>query len=191
MNKASLTEGITIDILSKTKREQKASVINTPNDVMIGKQVIVIGGGSYRSWSKWPEAASYGIKVILVDIEDNHPSRDIVCCYICYDFSHHTMDHAHACKIVQLIQDQGIVADGCLTFYDECTPLTALICDQLGLKGMSYKAAMIANSKTETHHILGLYVDKYQTKAFLQNLIISLKKKTASCCHKALSFLQY
>jgi hypothetical protein len=55
--------------------EQKARVINTQNDVMVGKQVIVIGGGSYRSWSKWPGAASYGIKVR--DLHDrNEPSHD-------------------------------------------------------------------------------------------------------------------
>ena len=46
--------------------------------------------------------------------------------------------------------------DGCVTFWEECGPLAAHICDKLGLSGagLQLQAALTARSKSKTQHTL-------------------------------------
>ncbi|XP_060594421.1 carnosine synthase 1-like [Ruditapes philippinarum] len=122
--------------------------------VMKGKHVIVISGGSYRMRTLGPDADSYGIKVTLVEHDSNHLSINGVHCFIEYDYTDHTRDHEHASEIVRLIHERGIKADGCLSFCNECTPLAALICEKMDLRGVTYNAAVIATSKSLTQNVL-------------------------------------
>ncbi|XP_060582351.1 carnosine synthase 1-like [Ruditapes philippinarum] len=50
----------------------------------------------------------------------------------------------------------GVKIDGCLSFIDMLTPLVALICESLELRGLSYKSAIIANSKSQTQNVLSM-----------------------------------
>ncbi|XP_060575027.1 carnosine synthase 1-like [Ruditapes philippinarum] len=121
---------------------------------MEGKHIIVIGGGTYRMRNMWSDAEGYGIKIILVEYDPNHIARDFVHCFVEYDFSDHTIDHVHASEIISLLRRREIKADGCVSFCNECTPLAALICEQLELRGPSFKSAIIANSKSQTQNLL-------------------------------------
>ncbi|XP_045160816.2 carnosine synthase 1-like [Mercenaria mercenaria] len=143
-------------------------------NLMNGKRIIVVGGGSYRLRNIWQDAAKYGIEVILVEADSQHIAKDHVPRFIHYDFSDHKIDDMHAVEIVSLIHDHGIKADGCLSFSDECVALAALINEKLGTKGPSFKAMMIANSKTRTQNVLRMRgadishwprTDMYSTKA--------------------------
>ncbi|XP_053387991.1 carnosine synthase 1-like [Mercenaria mercenaria] len=125
-------------------------------NLMNGKRIIVVGGGSYRLRNIWQDAAKSGIEVILVEADSQHISRDLVPHFIHYDFSDHKIDDVHAAEIVSLIHGRGLKADGCLSFVDECAPLSALVNEKLGTKGPSFKAMMTANSKTRTQNVLSM-----------------------------------
>jgi hypothetical protein len=44
----------------------------------------------------------------------------------------------HAEKIINTIHGMGMKIDGCLSFLDKLTPLVALICESLELRGMVF-----------------------------------------------------
>ncbi|XP_060606652.1 carnosine synthase 1-like, partial [Ruditapes philippinarum] len=92
--------------------------VNHRIQMMEGKHVVVIGGGSYRMRNFWLDAKKYSIKVILVESDPNHIARDLVHCFIEYDFSDHTRDR------------------------------------------LSYKSAIIANSKSQTQNVLSMNINE-------------------------------
>ena len=119
---------------------------------MVGKTVVVIGGGAYSKKDIWPDAMSYGIKVILVDADPNYFAKEQVHKFIYYDYNDHVHDHTHAINIVDQLSNldlEGCV-DGCLTFWEDCGPLAAYICKILGLNGNDCNAALIAKTKSLT-----------------------------------------
>jgi hypothetical protein len=71
-----------------------------------------------------------------VEHDPNHISINGVHCFIGYNYTDHTRDHEHANEIVRLIHERGVQADGCLSFCNECTPLAALICEKMKLRGI-------------------------------------------------------
>lgn len=71
----------------------------------------------------------------------------------------HKRDHEHADKLARLIRKEVSTVDGCLTFWEDCVPLAALVAEKLGLKHASpYEAAMAAKKKSLTMEILLQYV---------------------------------
>ncbi|XP_060562577.1 carnosine synthase 1-like, partial [Ruditapes philippinarum] len=105
-------------------------------------------------------------QVIIAESNPNHIARDLVHCFVEYDFSDHTIDHVHASEIISLLRRREIKADGCISFCNECTPLAALICEQLELRGVSYKSAIVASSKSQTQNVLSkskIKIDDVQT----------------------------
>ncbi|XP_045172765.2 carnosine synthase 1-like isoform X2 [Mercenaria mercenaria] len=157
-------------LVSTSENMDEASQRNLIN----GKRIIVVGGGGYSMRNIWPDAAKYGIEVILVEANCQHTAKDCVPRFIHYDFSDHKVDGVHAAEIVNLIHGRGIKADGCLSFWDECVPLAALMNEKLGTKGPSFNAMMTANSKARTQNVLSMRgadisqwprADMYSTKA--------------------------
>ena len=67
---------------------------------MVGKTVIVVGGGAYSKRDIWPDAVSYGIKVVLVDADPNHYAKEKVYKFLYYNYNEHVNDHMHAINIV-------------------------------------------------------------------------------------------
>lgn len=75
--------------------------------------------------------------------------------FIHYDTTDHTRDEEHARKLLGLIQERGLHLDGCLSYWDDCMVLTALICEGLGLRCSSSNAMRVAKQKSRTHqHLL-------------------------------------
>jgi len=70
----------------------------------------------------------------------------------------HKQDELHARNIVQLLSDKSIAVDGCVTFWEDCGPLAALVCELLSLNGASYRAAQAAKKKSATQQVSGTLV---------------------------------
>lgn len=74
--------------------------------------------------------------------------------FIHYDFNDHTSDSQHARNIIDILKEKGIHVDGCLTFWEDCGPLAASICELLSLRGPGEQAARVAKKKSLTHQTL-------------------------------------
>ena len=123
---------------------------------MVGKTIVVIGGGAYSKKDIWPDAMSYGIKVVLVDADQNHFVKEHVHKFIYYNYNEHVYDHTHAINIVDQLNNLDLEGqvDGCLTFWEDCGPLAANICKRLGLTGNDCNVALIAKTKSLTQAAL-------------------------------------
>lgn len=120
---------------------------------MSGKVVVVVGAGGSSKKFIWPAAKKENIRVVLVDCLPNHEIPDVAR-YLEYDFTDHTQDETHAKTIVQMLLKHGAELDGCCTFWEDCVPLAARICDMLDLDGIGLKGAMIAKKKSSTQNTL-------------------------------------
>ncbi|OWF52029.1 carnosine synthase 1-like [Mizuhopecten yessoensis] len=122
--------------------------------IMQGKTILVIGAGGFSKRFIWKAARDYGIKVFLVnDVPDSFVSRDVDK-FIQYDFSDHMQDDRHARNIIQLVSSDIDVVDGCCTFWEDCGPLAANICDKMHYSGASLQGALIAKKKSSTQQLL-------------------------------------
>jgi hypothetical protein len=73
------------------------------------------------------------------------------------DISDHLRDEEHAHNIVKLLESAhpGLNIDGCLTFWEDCVPLTARVGELMGLDHLpNLEAARNAKSKALTQHVL-------------------------------------
>ncbi|XP_064613939.1 carnosine synthase 1-like isoform X2 [Liolophura sinensis] len=122
--------------------------------IMRGKIVLVIGAGGVSKHFVWEAANEYGIQVYLIDTDVNHFAARLVKEFIRMDISDHTHDGKHASAIVDLIQGRQLTIDGCVTFWEDCVPLTAMICEKLSLTGAGVQGAINAKTKSLTQKVL-------------------------------------
>ena len=90
----------------------------------------------------------------MVDPEDGTYAADKASQFIKYDFINHKNNHLHATNIINILNEKKIAVNGCVTFWEDCGPLAATICDLLGLHGPGQQAADIAKMKSHTHDVL-------------------------------------
>ncbi|XP_074854164.1 carnosine synthase 1 [Carettochelys insculpta] len=123
--------------------------------LMEGKHVLVIGAGGFSKRFIWEAARTYGIKIHLVESNPNHFASQLVHTFIHYDSREHRRDEEHAQRLVGLVRERGLHLDGCLSYWDDCMVLTALVCEQLGLRCSPVAAMRLAKQKSRTHqHLL-------------------------------------
>lgn len=122
--------------------------------LIVGKKMLVIGAGGISKKKIWPDAAAYGVKLYMVDSDPDHYCKDIVHKFIYYDFSDHTQDTTHASNIFNMLQSSAVEVDGCLTFWEDCVPLTALVNQLLGTRGLTYEGAQNGKVKSRTQNVL-------------------------------------
>jgi hypothetical protein len=68
----------------------------------------------------------------MVDSNPDHPAKNDVFRFIHLDTSDHSIDEEHAQTIMRLVREAlpGVRIDGCLTFFEDCVPLAAMVsCD--------------------------------------------------------------
>lgn len=121
------------------------------------KVVLVVGAGGYSKRNLWSDAKKYGVKIVLVDSNPDHMAKDHVFSFLVYNLSDHTRDEEHAKGILKLLQEThpGLHMDGCLTFWEDCVPLAALMGEMLELHHLpSLQAARNAKSKMLTQQVL-------------------------------------
>ncbi|KAM9148562.1 carnosine synthase 1 [Pangshura tecta] len=123
--------------------------------LMEGKHVLVIGAGGVSKKFVWEAARAYGLKIHLVESDPNHFASQLVQTFIHYDTTEHKRDEEHAQRLVALVRERGLHLDGCLSYWDDCMVLTALVCEQLGLRCSPVAAMRVAKQKSRTHqHLL-------------------------------------
>ncbi|KAL3855357.1 hypothetical protein ACJMK2_014572 [Sinanodonta woodiana] len=122
--------------------------------LLVGKTILVIGAGNYGKDSIWGAALDMGVKVVLVESDPHHFAIEEVAEFIHYDFMDHTQDDKHAIKIYKLLKQNKMKVDGCVTFWEDCVPLTAIMCQLLNLTGPSVFGAMNAKHKNATLSVL-------------------------------------
>lgn len=81
-------------------------------------------------------------------------ARDHVYKFIHFDFSDHKKDAVHAKNIINLLLKESLKVDGCLTFWEDCVPLAAIVAESLGTKHSSVSAAYNAKQKSRTQQVL-------------------------------------
>lgn len=89
------------------------------------------------------------VQVVLVDSDTNHDARNHVFKFLHYDMTNHFKDFEHVDKIVKLIRSEVKHVDGCVTFCEDCGPLTALVAHNLGLKHVPSFLAALRARKTD------------------------------------------
>ncbi|KAL4216930.1 Carnosine synthase 1 [Mactra antiquata] len=122
--------------------------------IMQEKRILVVGAGGVSKMKIWPDAREYGIKVILVDSDPNHIAKDMVYRMIHCKFDDHKKDFIHARHICNQLQIMNEKVDGCVTFWEDCVPLAALISEMLDTKGAKVKASLNAKKKSRTQNVL-------------------------------------
>ncbi|XP_040290571.1 carnosine synthase 1 [Bufo bufo] len=119
--------------------------------VMEGKEVLVIGAGGISKNFIWEVARNYGIKIHLVDSNPGHFASSLVTSFIHYNYEDRSCDdEEHAQNILSTVREKGLHFSGCMTFWDECTILAAIMCQMLGLAGPPPNAVRLAKRKTQT-----------------------------------------
>ncbi|OWF43955.1 carnosine synthase 1-like [Mizuhopecten yessoensis] len=122
---------------------------------LTGKTILIIGsskGGQRGIWSIFSDAK---IKVILVGHGTSNHAAGQVHTFIQYDyFTDHSDIEKHAINIIQLLGDRVKDIDGCFTFTEEVSPITAVVCEKLRVKGFHPDAAIAAWSKQKTSEAL-------------------------------------
>ncbi|XP_068111348.1 carnosine synthase 1 isoform X2 [Hyperolius riggenbachi] len=119
--------------------------------VMEGKEILVIGAGGISKKFIWQAARDYGIKIHLVESNQNHFASSLVASFIHYNYEDLSCeDEEHAQNILAIIRDRAISVSGCMAFWDECTILAAILCRLLGLPGPPPNAVRLAKRKTQT-----------------------------------------
>ncbi|CAC5368312.1 CRNS1 [Mytilus coruscus] len=116
-------------------------------------------GSCSRSWRLqqkfiWESFRSFGINVVLVEPDSASFGASRCTKFIQYDFLDHKQDEAHATDIIKILKDEGLVVDGCVTFWEDCGPLAATICDMLKLNGPGKRPAHVAKKKSWTQNVL-------------------------------------
>ncbi|XP_064614479.1 carnosine synthase 1-like [Liolophura sinensis] len=123
--------------------------------ILAEKRILVLGAGLVGKTFVWNTARDCGIKVHLIDEDPNTYAADLVEEFIHYDMSDHTRDKEHCEIIVQMLQTSERPAlDGCVTLWDDCVPLTAMICEAMSFVGSPIDAAVRANTKSKTQEFL-------------------------------------
>ncbi|XP_052234453.1 carnosine synthase 1-like isoform X2 [Dreissena polymorpha] len=149
------------ELLGRCVRPWVRTMLTRSQDyVLRNKMILVIGAGGYSKKFIWPASLEMGVKIVLVESNPEHFARDQVHRFICIDIEDHKQDRLHASIIVEILRDENISVEGCLTFWEDCGPLAALVSELLQLKGNTYKAASIAKTKSRTQaHLRGRNAD--------------------------------
>ncbi|KAL8616830.1 hypothetical protein ACOMHN_017867 [Nucella lapillus] len=127
---------------------------------MDGKRLLIVGIYDDRKNVVYDIAARFGITVYSgINIYSGikccstgtyQLPQDKVVKHIWYDTYCHESDQKHCDTIVELVRSEFGEVDGCITFWDDCIPLTALLCQHFGTPGLPYSGAVAANKKSLT-----------------------------------------
>ena len=97
-----------------------------------------------------------------MDADPDHWAKHDVDTFLHVDFANHTQDQQHAETILAKLSallphgdHHRPLVDGCLTWWEDCVPLAALVAEGLNLHHCpSYRAALNAKSKARTQSVL-------------------------------------
>ncbi|XP_054027660.1 carnosine synthase 1 isoform X1 [Dryobates pubescens] len=119
-----------------------------------GKDILLIGAGGVSKSFVWAAARDYGLKIHLVESDPEHFAAGLVETFLPYDSREHRRDEEHAERVAELLRSRGIRPHACLSYWDDCVVLAALVCQLLGLRGCPPAAVRVAKQKSRTHQHL-------------------------------------
>ncbi|NXI35477.1 CRNS1 synthase, partial [Galbula dea] len=119
-----------------------------------GKDILLIGAGGVSKSFVWDAARDYGLRIHLVESDPEHFAAGLVQTFLPYDSREHRRDEEHAERVIELIRSKGIRPHACLSYWDDCVVLAALVCQRLGLRGCPPAAVRVAKQKSWTHQHL-------------------------------------
>ncbi|NXU57980.1 CRNS1 synthase, partial [Turnix velox] len=121
-----------------------------------GKDIVLIGAGGVSKSFVWEAARGYGLKIHLVESDPDHFAAGLVETFLPYDSREHRRDEEHAQRVTELLHSRGVRPHACLSYWDDCVVLAALVCQRLGLPGNPPAAVRVAKQKSRTHqHLQG------------------------------------
>ncbi|XP_068254304.1 carnosine synthase 1 [Nyctibius grandis] len=119
-----------------------------------GKDILLIGAGGISKSFVWEAARDYGLKIHLVESDPEHFAAGLVETFLPYDSREHRRDEEHAERVAELVRARGLRPHACLSYWDDCVVLAALVCQRLGLRGNPPAAVRVAKQKSRTHEHL-------------------------------------
>ncbi|XP_060084971.1 carnosine synthase 1-like [Ylistrum balloti] len=146
--------------------------ITYPNQVrekLHGKMILVIGSSKSGARKVWDIFTKAKLKVIMVAPKASNFGADKVDTCIYYDYYTEKSDmEKHADNIIELLGDRVRNIDGCFTFTEEDTPISATVCRKLQLRGFHPDAALTVRSKYKTYEALRSKINKtkYKTEEY-------------------------
>ncbi|RMB98080.1 hypothetical protein DUI87_25558 [Hirundo rustica rustica] len=111
------------------------------------------GGGLDRPPLR-PGDAPAGPQIHLVESDPEHFAAGLVQTFLPYDSREHRRDEEHADRVLELLRSRGLRPHACLSYWDDCVVLAALVCRGLGLRGPAPAAVQVAKQKSRTHRHL-------------------------------------
>ncbi|NXC09737.1 CRNS1 synthase, partial [Orthonyx spaldingii] len=119
-----------------------------------GKDILLIGAGGVSKSFVWEAARDYGLRIHLVESDPQHFAAGLVQTFLPYDSREHRRDEEHAERVLELLRSRGLRPHACLSYWDDCVVLAALVCQGLGLRGPAPAAVRVAKQKSSTHRHL-------------------------------------
>ncbi|NWS78907.1 CRNS1 synthase, partial [Crotophaga sulcirostris] len=119
-----------------------------------GKDILLIGAGGISKGFVWEAARDYGLRIHLVESDPEHFAAGLVETFLPYDSREHRRDEEHAERVTELVRARGLQPHACLSYWDDCVVLAALVCQRLGLRGSPVAAVRVAKQKSRTHQHL-------------------------------------
>ncbi|MGH0168863.1 UNVERIFIED_CONTAM: hypothetical protein FKN15_055628 [Acipenser sinensis] len=119
--------------------------------IMEGRNLLIIGAGGVSKTFVWESAKDFGLKIHLVESNPTHFAAGLVTTFIHLDLTDHKRDSENCSRICEALCERGIRPDGCLSFWDDCVVLAALVCERLGLRSSPAPAVRTAKQKSQTH----------------------------------------
>eukprot|EP01063_Lacrimia_lanifica_P023659 TRINITY_DN312_c0_g1_i1.p2 TRINITY_DN312_c0_g1~~TRINITY_DN312_c0_g1_i1.p2 ORF type:complete len:1003 (+),score=415.85 TRINITY_DN312_c0_g1_i1:420-3011(+) len=124
----------------------------------IGAVLVAVGAGGSSKAFIWQALREERYHVVIVDHDADHFGQHIADAFVHVpEMEDHAHDERNAGIIVAALAAQGYTADtidGCLTYWEDCSPLASRVCSLLGVPGNSVAAHTIAKSKYATHEFL-------------------------------------
>ncbi|KAF1584944.1 Carnosine synthase 1, partial [Eudyptes moseleyi] len=124
-----------------------------------GKDILLIGAGGVSKSFVWEAARDYGLRIHLVESDPEHFAAGLVQTFLPYDSREHRRDEEHAERVTELVRARGLRPHACLSYWDDCVVLAALVCQRLGLRGSPPAAIRVAKQKSRTHQHLQRHGD--------------------------------
>ncbi|KAM9557251.1 carnosine synthase 1 [Guaruba guarouba] len=119
-----------------------------------GKDILLIGAGGVSKSFVWDAARHYGLRIHLVESDPEHFAAGLVETFLPYDSREHRRDEEHAERVTELLRSRGLQPHACLSYWDDCVVLAALVCERLGLRCSPPAAVRVAKQKSRTHQHL-------------------------------------
>ncbi|NWI38792.1 CRNS1 synthase, partial [Picathartes gymnocephalus] len=113
-----------------------------------GKDILLIGAGGVSKSFVWEAARDYGLRIHLVESDPEHFAAGLVQTFLPYDSREHRRDEEHAERVLELLRPRGLRPHACLSYWDDCVVLAALVCQGLGLRGPAPAAVRVAKQKS-------------------------------------------